>query len=747
MAAFDLSFGSDISITDFLSSSFDDLHQLNAATDALIESQKCVANDFIDKIIIIYLRHNLSLVCLEDLMRLLNVNREICEQLPTNKKQILNLFRENKDMIEIVYFVRCAKCRKIVKKNADNLEQLKCCDIILKKSETNFYVYMPLEKQIIQSIEANWNDIKNFDTTSKDGSISDAHDGEILKNVLRQYTDSDINILSLCLNVDGANKFNSNLISLWPIQFLQNFLPPKIRFLPKNILVSGLLYTEGSFDFREYFLPLINEMNNVKKTPIVMSLDNAEFTFKPVVTHCAVDLPAKSKLQETKQFGGYNACTFCHIPGKQVLIYTKSGKNKTNKQKQNKSGKDGKQMKCVRYPAGTSYPLREEKETLRSMLAASTSKDKIIDGIKDVSCLVALEHFHVVNSISCEYMHSVLLGVVKQILNFFCNPKNSKGKFYITKKNRKLLNKRILEIKPNCEVARKPRSLEQLSTFKASEFRSMLLFYMPVCLAGLVPDVFVKHVRLLSAAVYKLLKSTIPIEEVDEAGEMLDRFVEQHQKLFGIEAMVMNVHLLTHLVDSVRALGPLWTHSAFPFERNNGVLLKKVNGTTDVLLQISSKYCLEKSMMSRREKPIIKEKVLLGRRFTMADESLCVFDIERSRGADLSNKTLSVHKRIKLKNIIYTSTSYTLPKKSVDYFVGLQNDMIGKAKFYYESGGNKYVVLEEFEIIDTIDHILKVAPTRRNILASINDINQKYLYMTVGTNQYISSVPNTYEKE
>lgn len=309
-------------------------------------------------------------------MQLLNENREICEQLPTHKKQILNMFRENKDLIEVVFFIRCGKCHKIFKKDSGMMEPLnlpsKCCDVLLKRTETNFFVYIPLRKQIIQSIQTNWDDIQNFDTTSEDGIISDVHDGALLKSLLQSYAETDVNILSLCVNVDGANKFNSNSTSLWPVQFLQNYLPPKTRFLPKNIMVSGLLYTEGSFDFREYFLPLIAEMNGLKEDKIVIPIGDEEYTFKPVITHCACDLPAKAKLQETKQFGGYHACTYCHIPGEQVVIKTKGGKGKKDTEK-----------KFVRYPErNRAYPLRDEKETLEKMVAVSSSGSEAIDGIK-----------------------------------------------------------------------------------------------------------------------------------------------------------------------------------------------------------------------------------------------------------------------------------------------------------------------------------------------------------------------------
>lgn len=110
-----------------------------------------------------------------------------------------------------------------------------------------------------------------------------------------------------------------------------------------------------------------------------------------------------------------------------------------------------------------------------------------------------------------------------------------------------------------------------------------------------------QHFRQLSASVYTLLKAKIYTKEVDEAEIMLHKFVKQHQHLFGKENMVMVIHLLKHLSNSVRNLGPMWCHSAFPFERNNGCLLNLVNGTTDVIHQASSKFTLLKSLPTNTE--------------------------------------------------------------------------------------------------------------------------------------------------
>ena len=54
----------------------------------------------------------------------------------------------------------------------------------------------------------------------------------------------------------------------------------------------------------------------------------------------------------------------------------------------------------------------------------------------------------------------------------------------------------------------------------------------------------------------------------------------------GEEYMTMNVHLLLHLLDTVKRLGPLWGHSCFPFESLNGYLLTLFHGTTHVDKQV-----------------------------------------------------------------------------------------------------------------------------------------------------------------
>lgn len=54
----------------------------------------------------------------------------------------------------------------------------------------------------------------------------------------------------------------------------------------------------------------------------------------------------------------------------------------------------------------------------------------------------------------------------------------------------------------------------------------------------------------------------------------------------GERYVLPNVHGLLHLPEDVRDLGPLWSHSCFPFESGNGELLRLFHGSQSVNKQV-----------------------------------------------------------------------------------------------------------------------------------------------------------------
>ena len=57
--------------------------------------------------------------------------------------------------------------------------------------------------------------------------------------------------------------------------------------------------------------------------------------------------------------------------------------------------------------------------------------------------------------------------------------------------------------------------------------------------------------------------------------------------LIGDRHYSPNVHMILHLPDAVRNLGPLWAHSTFPFENMNGWLNDLYHGTRDPQKQVA----------------------------------------------------------------------------------------------------------------------------------------------------------------
>ena len=53
--------------------------------------------------------------------------------------------------------------------------------------------------------------------------------------------------------------------------------------------------------------------------------------------------------------------------------------------------------------------------------------------------------------------------------------------------------------------------------------------------------------------------------------------------------MTINLHSLLHLSDNVRELGPLWSHSCFPFENMIGIMKTLYHGSQQIDKQVNYK--------------------------------------------------------------------------------------------------------------------------------------------------------------
>lgn len=83
------------------------------------------------------------------------------------------------------------------------------------------FLYMLIDEKFVKLLSY------RFVRPSHPDVIEDIYDGTIYKE-LHSFFDNPFNI-SLNLNYDGAPKFKSNNMQVWPVQFSINELPPLAR--------------------------------------------------------------------------------------------------------------------------------------------------------------------------------------------------------------------------------------------------------------------------------------------------------------------------------------------------------------------------------------------------------------------------------------------------------------------------------------------------------------------------------------
>lgn len=544
-------------------------------------------------------------------------------------------------------------------------------------------------------------------------AIVDVCSGQLLKNIVS----TKMNYLSLMINTDGVSIKKSSNASFWPLQIICNFLPPHLRYRIENILCVAFYYNNTKPDMLVFFEPFCMEMQKLETQGFVLK----NRCFKAIITHAIFDLPAKAAFQQTLQYNGYQSCGFCEHEGEKT-------------------------------DAGVRYTFSTEARNIRTHGSFIDAMDKIIEnpnlkiqGIKGICPASTFSRFDMVKSFGIDYMHCVLLGVFKRLLEFWLCP-SKKHKSYISKKNQVLLNRRVTSIKPCRFITRLPRSLDHRKIFKASEFRSLLLFYLPVCLLGFLEKKYLDHLNVLSSTIYKLLATNISNDDLITAEQSLFSFVKEYEQLYGKESMTMNVHLLTHLTYCIKNLGPLWSQSMFSFESNNGRLGRYVNGNVNILAQINSKYLLSQSM------PMCSSYVKKTDNLEFAE----IYKLNASELSLLSAKNISFGNNVLNLEIYcvyvrsdgrFTSISYTKAKKTIDYFVQLRNNVYGKVKFYFKYDGLNYMMIDQFECLDKKDQWREMKPNNVILVCLANEIEKNYIYINFLNKHYVTERPNTFESD
>lgn len=515
-------------------------------------------------------KYNLIGDGVEQLLKIISlalpVGHKLCSSLHSFKMYFRNL---RNPLIKHFY---CATCLAYQQNNGD--ENCTVCESVMNKANKRYFLEMPIENQL-KNLFAQNNFYDNLQGRFKkhfDNSYEDITDGTLYRNLFNNNGPlSSPDNLSFVLNTDGAPVFRSSKVSIWPVFLVINELPFKIRMKKENMILAALWFGNEKPAMGTFLKPLQNSFVSLKNGIKCFSPERGEFQSKCFLLAATADLPARSLLCNSVQFNGKFGCWKCTQPGETAPV----GKGHTHVfpfQKENPMG-----------------PIRTAESVERnSIQALRNSREKVrnpsVCGVKGPSWISYFPHFDCVQGIAIDYMHGVLLGVQKLLLTLWFSPKHKNRDFSISEKSDQL-NNRLENIHPTLDITRLPRPITDIKYWKASEYRSFLLYYGGPVMYGLLDETRFQHYMHLVNAIHILLGHS-SVFDVNKAENMLMSFCENFESLYSRSFMTLNVHQLVHMAEGVRCLGPLYTHSCFPFEDKNGFILKLIRGTQNIDNQI-----------------------------------------------------------------------------------------------------------------------------------------------------------------
>ena len=527
--------------------------------------------DIINIIMAYAIRHSLSRVAVGDLLdmlRLLGVTNGI----PPSKYLLLKPLLEEVESGQCIHYY-CSRCLSYI-----NVRETSCqgCGHPFSKANAtkngDFFVYIPIHDQVKELLESGF--IKeNLVTCEREhGVMSDTVDGEFYHLSTGQPSDS-LDKLTLSWNFDGLPIYKSSGASLWPILLQVSELKPSVR--KEQMLMCGLWFGSQKPLWATYSKPFIDELTELSTVGIKWHQhDQPGVRVTKVGSHAITcDAPARCMVQGISQFNGAFGCAWCLQEG--TVVPKGNGI-------------------CRVYKYECDVPKRTHSNVIASAKTLVEQKLTHHNGVKTATPLLLLPDscgVDVVRSFAVDYMHAVLLGVVRMFLDLWFGSKWSAAPFSIRGSLTQVDN-RLLNIRPPHDLSRTPRTLADFKQWKASECRNWLLYYSVPTMLAIMPSRYMEHWCSLVGAIYSLLLDDVHVDSVGEAERALLSFVKGTETLYGEEYMSSNVHSLLHLGECVRSFGPLWAVSAFPYEGFMIKLKQLFSGTTYLTQQVANNFLI-----------------------------------------------------------------------------------------------------------------------------------------------------------
>ncbi|KYN02500.1 hypothetical protein ALC62_06675 [Cyphomyrmex costatus] len=366
-----------------------------------------------------------------------------------------------------------------------------------------------------------------------------------IRQIFSTKKNININCLKIAINIDGLPLTKSSQQQFWPI--LGSVIPYD------DVFMIGLYFGyEKPQDANNFLKDFVIEAIDICQNGL--NINGRQIACRIEALIC--DTPAKSFVLCVKGHSGYSSCTKCTTEGEYI-----------------------ENRMC--FPE-IDAPLRSDNNFIQKT-------DDNYHKTNTTCSLLEIPHFKPVTNVPLDYMHLICLGCMRKLLNLWLSGKlqHRLPHTAVDEISTRLVNR----IKPYIpvEFARKPRRLDCLKLWKATEYRLILLYTGPLAFKSVLKKKVYIHFMTLHVVV-RILSSEGLHKHLSYAEDLIRFFIKTFIQLYGVQNISHNVGSLVHIVKDVEKFGPLDNFSAFKFENFMQTLKKDLRKAEKPLQQVVRRY-------------------------------------------------------------------------------------------------------------------------------------------------------------
>lgn len=289
----------------------------------------------------------------------------------------------------------------------------------------------------------------------------------------------------------------------------------------------------------EFLSPLVNEINTIMHTGV--DVNDHRIDIDEICFIC--DGPARSQIKGTKYFNGKHGCQKCHVLG----VYFN----------------DVRRMSFPQFdlPLRTDSSFRNrhdpehhrEKSPLENLV--SVDDTPLLDMVRDFP--------------TSDPLHLLEQGVMKLCIRIWMKG-NTVYKTKWSDSDKNAINHLIYHCNKqlSSDIHRQIRSLQYLKFYKATEFRTILLYIGIVIFKNSLSVEIYEHFLRLSLAVrLSSCETYVKKNNLKQlARTLFSEYCVGFVTYYGSNSIVSNVHNISHISDDVNRFGSLTQISTYPFE-------------------------------------------------------------------------------------------------------------------------------------------------------------------------------------